>query len=228
VNKGQSLIQAQGIGRDFAGPGGKLQVLDGLDLQVAGNEIVAIVGASGSGKSTLLHILGCLDRPTRGAVLIEGRDTSRMPDRELARMRNSRVGFVFQFHHLLPEFTALENAGIPLLVAGRPLDQAMSRARELLEQVELRPRMHHKPSELSGGEQQRVAIARALAASPAILLADEPTGNLDAKIGGTIIDLLWHLKDKAELAMVIVTHNQEVAARADRVLELREGRLWTA
>jgi len=228
MTEGQDRIQARGIGRDFAGPGGMLRVLDGLDLTVAGNEIVAIVGASGSGKSTLLHILGCLDRPTRGAVLVEGRDTSRMADRELARVRNSRVGFVFQFHHLLPEFTALENAGIPMLVAGRPLEAALARSRELLEQVEMGPRIHHKPSELSGGEQQRVAIARALALSPAILLADEPTGNLDAKMGGAVIDLLWRLKAGAGISMVIVTHNREVAARADRVLELREGRLWQA
>lgn len=223
-----ALIQAQGIGRDFAGPAGALRVLDGLDFELWANEVVSIVGASGSGKSTLLHILGCLDRPTRGTVQIEGQDTSRLNDRQLAALRGRRIGFVFQFHHLLPEFTALENAAIPMMVAGRPRDQSLKEAAKLLEMVELSPRAGHKPAELSGGEQQRAAIARALANSPKILLADEPTGNLDSKMGGAVIDLLWRLSRETGLSMVIVTHNREVASRAGRMLELREGKLWPA
>jgi lipoprotein-releasing system ATP-binding protein len=227
-NNGRYLIKAQAIGRDFAVPSGSLRVLQGLDFQLGAKEIVSIVGASGSGKSTLLHILGCLDRPTAGQVIIEGQDTRLLNDRQLAALRGKRIGFVFQFHHLLPEFTALENAAIPMMVAGKPLDQALKEAERLLDTVELGHRAGHKPAELSGGEQQRAAIARALANSPRILLADEPTGNLDPRMGGTIVDLLWRLSRETGLAMVIVTHNREVAARAGRMLVLREGKLWPA
>jgi len=223
-----ALIQANGVGRDFAGPGGTLRVLDGLDLDLAPNEIVSIVGASGSGKSTLLHILGCLDRPSRGRVAVEGQDTSRLSDRQLAELRARSVGFVFQFHHLLPEFTALENAAIPMMVAGKPLDRALEEAARLLEMVELSQRSGHKPAELSGGEQQRAAIARALANAPLVLLADEPTGNLDSRMGRSVIDLLWRLSHQEGHSMVIVTHNREVAARADRMLELKDGKLGPA
>ncbi len=222
------LISAQGIGRDFAGPAGTLRVLHGLDFELRPNEIVSVVGASGTGKSTLLHILGCLDRPTAGRLSVEGQETSHLSDRQLAALRGRRIGFVFQFHHLLPEFTALENAAIPMMVAGKPLEQSLKEAGKLLEMVELSPRSGHKPAELSGGEQQRAAIARALANSPRVLLADEPTGNLDARMGGAVIDLLWRLSRETGLSMVIVTHNREVAARAGRMLELREGKLWPA
>lgn len=222
----QPLIQAQGIGRVFAGPGGTLRVLGGLDFALEPSEMVSIVGASGSGKSTLLHILGCLDRPTEGRVVIEGQETSGLGDRQLAALRSRRIGFVFQFHHLLPEFTALENAAIPMMVAGQPLGKSLKEAERLLEMVELGHRAGHKPAELSGGEQQRAAIARALANSPRILLADEPTGNLDSKMGGAVIDLLWRLSRETGLSMVIVTHNREVAARAGRMLELKDGKLW--
>ncbi len=228
VSRTGPLIHAQGIGREFAGPGGSLRVLHGLDFELKPGEIVSVVGASGSGKSTLLHILGCLDRPTSGRLLLGGQDTSLLSDRQLAGLRGKRIGFVFQFHHLLPEFTALENAAIPMMVAGQPLDQSLKEAARLLEMVELSPRAGHKPAELSGGEQQRAAIARALANSPGILLADEPTGNLDNKLGQAVIDLLWRLSRETGLSMVIVTHNREVAARAGRMLELREGRLWPA
>jgi lipoprotein-releasing system ATP-binding protein len=225
---GTPPISARGIGRDFAGPAGILRVLHGLDFELRPNEIVSVVGASGSGKSTLLHILGCLDRPTAGRLAVEGQETSHLSDRQLAALRGRHIGFVFQFHHLLPEFTALENAAIPMMVAGKPLDLSLKEAGRLLEMVELSPRAGHKPAELSGGEQQRAAIARALANSPRILLADEPTGNLDSKMGGAVIDLLWRLSSETGLAMVIVTHNREVAARAGRMLELREGKLWPA
>ncbi len=222
------LIQARDIGRDFVGPAGMLRVLHGLDFELKTNEIVSIVGASGSGKSTLLHILGCLDRPTAGRLAIEGQETSHLNGRQLAALRGRHIGFVFQFHHLLPEFSALENAAIPMMVAGKPREQSLREAGRLLEMVGLSSRAGHKPAELSGGEQQRAAIARALANSPRVLLADEPTGNLDARMSGAIIDLLWRLSRETGLAMVMVTHNREVAARAGRMLELKDGKLWPA
>jgi len=220
------IIEAAGIERSFAGRSSPLRVLKGADLTVRQQETVAIVGSSGSGKSTLLHILGCLDRPTAGTVRIGGHDVTRFSEQELADFRNRTIGFVFQFHYLLPEFTALENTAMPLLIGGMPRGRALKAAEGLLFDVGLSERLHHRPSELSGGEQQRVALARALASSPALILADEPTGNLDHQTGEAVADLLWHLNTTNRIALIIVTHNHEIAARADRVLELKDGKLW--
>lgn len=220
-----ALVRAAGIGRSFPARPLPLRVLKGADLTLLPQETVAIVGSSGSGKSTLLHVLGCLDRPDGGSLLIDGHDTARFGERELAAFRNRTIGFVFQFHYLLPEFTALENAAMPLLIAGLPRKRALAIAEELLLEVGLAERLDHRPSELSGGEQQRVAIARALANSPSLILADEPTGNLDHASGELVADLLWRVNADKKVALVIVTHNHEIAARAGRVLELRDGRL---
>jgi len=205
--------------------GGELTVLEGVEVQVRAGEFVAIVGASGTGKSTLLHLLGLLDRPTSGLVRLDGRSTAEMDDAERATIRNRRIGFVFQFHHLLREFTALENVMMPLLIAGGEADAAAARARDLLEQVGLGGRLTHRPGELSGGERQRVAVARALANQPAAILADEPSGNLDWHTSEQLHDLLVRIRDTHDAAMVIATHNRELADRADRVLQLRDGRL---
>jgi lipoprotein-releasing system ATP-binding protein len=187
--------------------------------------MVAIIGASGAGKSTLLHLLGALDRPTAGQVMIDGRPLDGMGDDEVSRLRNRTVGFVFQFHHLLREFTALENVMMPLRIAGTPDAAARARALALLGRVGLSGRVHHRPSELSGGEQQRTAVARALATDPAVLLADEPSGNLDHHNSELLHDLFTQLSRELEIAMVVVTHNRSLAARADRVLQLEDGRL---
>ena len=205
--------------------GSELRILDGVNLQVAGGEAVAIIGASGAGKSTLLHMLGLLDRPTSGDVLLEGQNVSELSGRQLAAVRNSRIGFVFQFHHLLREFTALENVMMPMLIAGTNRREAVQRANELLEQVGLRPRASHKSSELSGGEQQRVAVARALANQPAVLIADEPSGNLDTHTSAQLHDLFFRLRSEHHVALVLATHNRELAARTDRILEVRDTRL---
>jgi predicted ABC-type transport system involved in lysophospholipase L1 biosynthesis ATPase subunit len=201
--------------------------LSGLTLSIGNGETIAITGASGSGKSTLLQILGCLDRPTAGQIIIEGRETSSLSDRELASLRNASMGFVFQFHHLLPEFCAWENVAMPLLVRGQSLAQAEETSRKILGGLGLEDRAEHKPNELSGGEQQRVAIARAVVARPLVLLADEPTGNLDRATGQNVAQLLWELNQNTGIALVIVTHNQEIAQRAQRTLELKDGTLWT-
>jgi len=207
------------------GDGGLLTVLDGVSLQVRQGEMVAIVGASGAGKSTLLHLLGALDRPTRGSVMIGGQQVQGMDEDALAALRNRKVGFVFQFHHLLREFSALENVEIPLRIAGWDVPAATKRATELLERVGLRERMSHRPGALSGGEQQRTAVARALALDPAILLADEPSGNLDHTNAERLHSLFDELSRDLEIAMVIATHNRSLAARADRVLLLEDGKL---
>jgi len=207
------------------GDGGELTVLDGVEIRVAPGEVVAIVGASGAGKSTLLHLLGCLDRPTAGEVVVGGRPVSGLSDRELAEVRNNRIGFVFQFHHLLREFSALENVMMPQLIAGVDEARAAERARLLLEEVGLGGRLAHKPWQLSGGEQQRVAVARALANRPLILLADEPSGNLDAQTSEHLHDLFFRLRTEHGVAMVIATHNRELADRADRILQLKQGQL---
>ncbi|MCU0607752.1 MAG: ABC transporter ATP-binding protein [Candidatus Edwardsbacteria bacterium] len=221
----EAIIRAAGIERCFPSRPLPLRVLKGADLSLRPQETVAIVGSSGSGKSTLLHVLGCLDRPDGGTLSIDGHDTARFGERELAAFRNRTIGFVFQFHYLLPEFTALENAAMPLLIAGLPRKRALAIAEQLLLEVGLAERLEHRPSELSGGEQQRVAIARALANSPSLILADEPTGNLDHASGELVADLLWRVNADRKVALVIVTHNHEIAARAGRVLELRDGRL---
>lgn len=222
-------VEARALHKVFVGGDGReLRVLEGVDLRVEPGEAVAIVGTSGAGKSTLLHLLGGLDRPTSGEVFLGGHDLSVAGGDELAWMRNREVGFVFQFHHLLREFTALENVTMPCLIAGRPRRASEERARELLTIVGLDERMSHRTTQLSGGEQQRVAVARALATEPPLLLADEPSGNLDTQTSEELHDLLFHLRESRRLGMVLVTHNQELASRADRILELREGRLHEA
>ena len=204
----------------------ELPVLRGVDLEVKKAEIVAIVGASGVGKSTLLHLLGGLDRPTEGTIFYEGEDIFALNDQELDRFRNEEIGYVFQFHHLLPEFTALENVAMPGLIARQKSDVAYDRAKELLEYVGLGERLGHRPAELSGGERQRVAIARALVNQPKIVLADEPTGNLDQKTSEAVHDLLWTLNDQFNQTFIIVTHNQTLAQRADRLIQLVDGQVF--
>ena len=222
-------VEARALHKVFVGGDGReLRVLGGVELRVESGEAVAIVGSSGAGKSTLLHLLGALDRPTSGVVFLGGRDISEVDGDELARIRNVGVGFVFQFHHLLRQFTALENVMMPCLIAGRPRRASEARARELLALVGLEERMSHRPTQLSGGEQQRVAVARALATEPPLFLADEPSGNLDTHTSEELHDLLFHLRESQRLGMVLVTHNRELARRADRVLELRDGRLHEA
>ncbi len=220
------VLEAIDLAKTFVGgDGGLITVLDGVNLQVARGEMVAIVGASGAGKSTLLHLVGALDRPTRGAVVIAGERVDGLADEELSALRNRRVGFVFQFHHLLREFTALENVMMPLRIAGWDARRSQARAQELLARVGLAARANHRPSQMSGGEQQRTAVARALAVDPAIVLADEPSGNLDHANSERLHDLFAELSRDLEIAMVVVTHNRSLAARADRVLLLEDGRL---
>jgi lipoprotein-releasing system ATP-binding protein len=221
-----AVLEARDVAKEFrGGDGGLLRVLDGVSIAVHPGEMVAIVGASGAGKSTLLHVLGALDRPTRGEVWLAGQSISGRDDETLATLRNRTVGFVFQFHHLLREFSALENVMMPLRIAGRPTAEARGRAAALLERVGLAARMQHRPSELSGGEQQRTAVARALAADPAVLLADEPSGNLDHTNAERLHDLFAELARDLELGMVVVTHNRSLAQRAARALTLDDGRL---
>ena len=202
-----------------------VQVLDNLTLQVEKGRSIGIVGASGSGKSTLLHILGGLDKPTSGRVSLMGQDLSQLSQKQLSRLRNQHLGFVYQFHHLLPEFSALENVMMPLLIGKRPKEQARERALLMLEKVGLKDRVLHRPGELSGGERQRAAIARALVTDPACLLADEPTGNLDRKNALNILDMMMELKQELGTALVVVTHDDEMAARFDRVLNMTDGAL---
>jgi len=221
-----TILQAMHLTKTFVGgDGGLLTVLDDVSIEVDQGEMVAIVGASGAGKSTLLHLLGALDRPTRGQVAIGGVPLDGLDDESLAALRNKKVGFVFQFHHLLREFSAVENVMIPLRIAGWTDAAAHQRATELIERVGLGARMSHRPSELSGGEQQRTAVARALAVDPAVLLADEPSGNLDHANAERLHDLFETLSRDLEIAMVIVTHNRSLASRADRVLLLEDGKL---
>ncbi|MGH7644891.1 MAG: ABC transporter ATP-binding protein [Gemmatimonadales bacterium] len=221
-----ALLEARALRKVFAGGDGRpLEVLRGLDVVVQRGEVVAIVGASGAGKSTLLHLLGALDRPSGGDIWLEG---SRYADRDangLAELRNRKLGFVFQFHHLLREFSALENVMMPLLIGGASLRRARSRAEEILSEVGLAGRMAHRPAELSGGEQQRCAVARALVHDPALLLADEPSGNLDHENSELLHELFFRLAREYETAVAIVTHNRQLAGRADRILWLEDGRL---
>jgi lipoprotein-releasing system ATP-binding protein len=221
-----TVIEARGLGKSYVGgDGGIITVLDGVDLAVDRGEMVAIIGASGAGKSTLLHLLGALDRPSAGEVVIAGRPLGGLDDDAVSALRNRTVGFVFQFHHLLREFTALENVMMPLRIAGSDDAQARHRAEGLLDRMGLAGRAHHRPAQLSGGEQQRTAVARALAADPSVLLADEPSGNLDHVNSERLHDLFAELTRELEIAMVVVTHNRSLAARADRVLQLEEGKL---
>lgn len=220
------ILQAHDLHKSYVGgDGGTINVLSGVDLSLSPREMVAIVGASGAGKSTLLHVLGALDKPSRGYVVIGGEPIHGLDEEQLAALRNRSVGFVFQFHHLLREFTALENVMMPMRIGGRSVAEARSRAAELLSRVGLSGRMHHLPSELSGGEQQRTAVARALAMDPKVVLADEPSGNLDLANGEMLHELLSEVVNDLEIGMVVVTHNRSLAARAGRVLLLEGGRL---
>jgi len=220
------LLEARGLRKSFPqGDGGVLEVLKGIDLTIRAGESVAVVGPSGAGKSTLLHILGTLDRPTCGSFHFGGGMVFDRPDAELARFRNRHVGFVFQFHHLLPEFTALENVTMPARIAGVPRAVAEPQAEALLVSVGLGERLTHRPGELSGGEQQRVALARALVLKPRVLLADEPTGNLDYRTGEAIHQLLLQWNRDTGVTLVVVTHNRELADSLDRTVTLADGRI---
>lgn len=220
------VIQAQGLVKEYVGgDGGIIRVLDEVSMQVTRGEMVAVIGDSGAGKSTLLHVLGALDRPSAGTVRVVGEAVEGRSDEALAALRNRAVGFVFQFHHLLREFSALENVMMPLRIQGVLPDQARQRAASLLTRVGLGARMQHRPSEMSGGEQQRTAVARALVAQPAILLADEPSGNLDRNNAERLHDLFAELAQDMSLGIVVVTHNQSLAARAHRVLLMEGGKL---
>ena len=219
------LLEARGLTRRYAGGGATITVLDGLDFAVRPGELCAVVGVSGSGKTTLLQILGSLDRPDEGELRFRGDDVLALADTALARHRNRNIGFIFQFHHLLPEFNALENVLMPARIAGRIDAKTTARARELLAAVGLDRRMTHRSGELSGGEQQRVALARALIMEPALVLADEPTGNLDAAAGQTVFELLQDLAKSRNLAVVMVTHNLDLAHAMDRCLTLKGGKL---
>ena len=215
------MIQVQDIHKSF----GDLEVLKGVNLEVKKGEVVAIVGKSGAGKTTLLQIIGTLDRPTRGKVMIDGTDVFAIKDSELAAFRNRHIGFIFQFHQLLPEFTALENVCIPAMIAREKETDYKTRAERLLTELGLADRMHHKPNQLSGGEKQRVAAARALMMQPTIILADEPTGNLDEKNKKELGELLLQLRQQYGQTILLVTHDKELAALADRTIEIIDGRI---
>ncbi len=218
------LIQVRQLFKSFGNGAKRLDVLKGIDLTFAEGEKAAIVGASGVGKTTLLHILGTLDRPTAGKVLYGGEDIFALNERDLALFRNRRIGFVFQFHHLLPEFDALENTTMPCLIQGIPKKEAALRAENILSLVGLKERLLHRPGELSGGEQQRVAVARALVLEPKVLLADEPTGNLDTKTGESIFNLLQELNQMKRVTLIIVTHNLNLASQLPRQIHLVDGK----
>ncbi len=219
------LLEVTDLCKSFGAGAGKIEVLKGITLKVAAGETIALVGASGAGKSTLLHVMGTLDRPTSGDVLFGDDDVFQLNDKALARFRNRSIGFVFQFHHLLPEFSALENVMIPLLISGMKKDEAEKIAADLLGDVRLAHRLTHKPGELSGGEQQRVAIARALVMSPRLLLADEPTGNLDMKTSDEVHDILAEIHREKGITLIIVTHNERLAARMGKTVRLVDGRI---
>ncbi len=217
----RQMLDAKGIEKFY----GKLQVLKGVDLHINKGEIVSIVGSSGAGKSTLLHILGTLDTPGKGEVFLHGERTDKLQGKALAKFRNQNIGFIFQFHHLLPEFTALENVCIPGWIAGKKKKETEQKATELLRILGLSDRMENKPHQLSGGEQQRVAVARALINDPAIVMADEPTGNLDSANGRELHKLFIELRDKFQQTFLIVTHNEELAKMSDRVVMMKDGRI---
>ena len=219
------VLNLIGIRRTYATGEGELEVLKGVDLEVFPGEVVGLIGPSGSGKSSLLHAAGLLERPTEGKIIVEGRDCSRLSDRERTRIRLGSIGFVYQFHHLLAEFSALDNVALPQMMAGVPRLQARARAEELLAELGLGERVNHQPGQLSGGEQQRVAVARALANQPRIVLADEPTGNLDPANSGAVFQSLHDLARATGVALVIATHNMELAGFMDRVFALRDGHL---
>ncbi|MGH7255358.1 MAG: ABC transporter ATP-binding protein [Nitrospirales bacterium] len=227
MSEAKPLVQVVDLYKSFPMDGVQVDALRGVRFDIERGEILAVVGASGAGKSTLLQILGTLDRPTHGTVYFEGRDLFGLSEQDQAEFRNQRIGFVFQFHHLLPEFTAVENACLPALIQRRPPGEARKAAVALLEEVGLGHRLHHKPGELSGGEQQRVAVARALMQRPALVLADEPTGNLDTHTGDALFGLLRKLNQDRGTSFVLVTHNEKLSAQADRVLRMEDGRIAT-
>jgi len=220
-----NLVSLRGVHKRYLLDGAALDVLKGVDLEVAAGEMVCVVGPSGAGKSTLLNLLGTLDLPTRGQILYEGVDVTGLSSRELARFRNQKLGFVFQFHHLLPEFDAVENVMMPGLVRGVARRKLEPAARALLEEVGLAARLHHRPGELSGGEQQRVALARALSMEPKLVLADEPTGNLDSATSEAMHALLFQLNATRGTTFLVVTHNRELASQMPRVVTMRDGRV---
>jgi lipoprotein-releasing system ATP-binding protein len=220
-----SLLEVVDVYKSFGSGLSKVEVLKGISLSVAAGDTIALVGASGAGKSTLLHIMGALDRPTSGKVVCSGKDIFQLNDVSLASFRNRSIGFVFQFHHLLPEFSAMENVMMPALISGMRKEETEGLAERLLTDVGLGHRLTHKPGELSGGEQQRVAIARALILSPALLLADEPTGNLDTKTSEEVHVLLTEIQQQKGIALVIVTHNEGLAGRMGRTVRLVDGRI---
>ncbi len=215
------MIRATSIHKSY----GSLEVLKGIDLCINKREIVSIVGASGAGKSTLLHIIGTLDKADRGQLFIDGTEINKLNDTDLAALRTQKIGFVFQFHHLLPEFTALANICIPAYIGGMSKKEATERAEKLLEYLSLTDRKTHKPSELSGGEQQRIAVARALINQPSVVLADEPSGNLDSKSAQELHKLFFRLRDEMNQSFVIVTHNPDLAAMSDRTIMIKDGRI---
>jgi len=217
------MIKVTNLYKTFSMGTYELPVLKGINLEIQRGELIAVVGASGAGKSTLLHIIGTLDKPSSGTVTVNGQDLFQMSDAQQADFRNKRIGFVFQFHHLLPEFTALENAGMPALVQRRDPASVESDATALLTEVGLGKRLHHKPGELSGGEQQRVAIARALMQKPDLVLADEPTGNLDSHTGDALFGLMRDLNKARGITFIIVTHNDKLSAQADRIVYMQDG-----
>jgi lipoprotein-releasing system ATP-binding protein len=218
-----SFLEARGVTKSYPMASGRLEILKGIDLTIEKGEAISIVGASGAGKSTLLHILGTLDRPTLGKVFHRGLDLTKMNDDDVAKHRNQTMGFVFQFHHLLAEFSALENVAMPLRIAGEMPQSALRVAEEQLVALGLKDRLHHRPNELSGGEQQRVAIARSIVRKPEILFADEPTGNLDTQNAARIQDLMFELHQRLGLTLVVVTHDQAFAGRFPRALRMRDG-----
>ena len=219
------MIEAVNLTKSFKMEGLELTVLKGINLTIARGEMLAIVGASGAGKSTLLHILGTLDRPSSGTVLFEGQDLFTLSDQKQAEFRNRRIGFVFQFHHLLPEFSALENVCLPAYIQNRSAQDVRGEAISLLKDVGLEHRLTHKPGELSGGEQQRVAVARALIQHPNLVLADEPTGNLDTHTGDALFNLMRALNRSRGITFVIVTHNEKLSAQADRIIHMEDGQI---